>query len=63
MVRRIYCKLESVTISPEGEAYIIIKKDKVESLQKSVEILKPLEGQDIILTVSPLIRNLRREEK
>lgn len=62
--RQIFGKLERILLSPEGEIYIIITKDKV--TEETINFLKSLErrfgNKDIILTFHELIRNVQDNE-
>ena len=52
----IICKIDDVTLSGYAQGYIIINKDKQESMEKSIQLLRQLKGQDVKITVTPYQR-------
>ena len=63
--RQLFGRLERILLSPEGEIYVILSKDKL--TQESIEFLKSLEkkygSKDIILTFHTLIRGKARTKE
>ncbi|MEM2260809.1 MAG: hypothetical protein QXK24_00010 [Ignisphaera sp.] len=50
----IYCKLEKSMMTDSGEGAIIYSKQNKNSLEIAMKLLKVWEGEQVILTISPL---------
>ena len=53
---KIYCKIEDVSMDPEGNIVLFFSKEKETTREVTVSLLKNWIGQEVIITISPLIR-------
>jgi len=52
----VYCNLKDVTISSDGEIYIIISKDRKSTVEESVKRLRLLKDKDCSIIFSEMLK-------
>jgi hypothetical protein len=52
----IYCKLEDVTVDADGNIHFFIKKDKIESAERTAGKLRKMIGKDFTIQLIPFYR-------
>lgn len=53
---KIYCKIEDVSMDPEGNIVLFFSKEKETTREVTISLLKNWVGQEVIITISPLVR-------
>lgn len=52
----IYCKIEEATMTSTGEGVLIFTKDKKDTLETTIKLLKNWEGKDVAIFIVPFYR-------